>query len=343
MTEPLIPEENPEFDPTATSLAGVSYKSVLNGLDQLYPPTDLAQRNALSRTDGYWPYISKGEEPPQQFTYGEFDFYFFAQLLDRVRQYYDDGSSQSQDWQDKIFVDIGSGTGRLALAAAALHPNMKKCRGVELLETIHQAALEKVSHCHQASDSGTGYRLPTTSDISMGLSLPMAPMEFVCGSFEDPYCYFGDADCVFVFSSCMSQELLTSLAAAIGRQCKPGTIVITTDYMLPLEGQIDPFEKDERVPWGSYKLSLLEKVDGWCWLTGGASTAFVYRVQQSLWSLERDGPLDPPEVTVEDKAYEVAKALESGELADPKSFLRGVYNNMAFHGIPESMRPKLDE
>jgi hypothetical protein len=38
------------------------------------------RRNALSRTDGYWPYIQKGEDLPQQFTYGEFDFTFFAQL-----------------------------------------------------------------------------------------------------------------------------------------------------------------------------------------------------------------------------------------------------------------------
>lgn len=170
--------------------------------------------------------------------------------------------------------------------------------------------------------------------------LPMAPVEFICGSWEDPYVYFGDADIVFVFSSCMgSDSIQDGLAKAIGRQCKPGTIVITTDYMLPLEGTIAPYDKDDRIPSGNFKLGLIEQIDGWCWLTGGVSTAFIHKVEVSLWE-EGQGKLERPEVSLEDKALEVVRALEAGELTDSKVFLRNVYNNMIFHGFPESLLPK---
>ena len=97
--------------------------------------------------------------------------------------------------------------------------------------------------------------------------LPMAPIEFNCGSVDDPYEYFGDSDVIFVFSSCMSQDLMGSLSLAIGRQCKPGSIIITTEFPLPLEGYIGPYRcsvddetassfarQDHDLPTGTYKL-----------------------------------------------------------------------------------------
>ena len=107
----------------------------------LYPPQNLEQRNAQSRTNGYWPYINNGQKPPQQLKHGEFDFYFFAQLIDKALGYYDgtsfgsnvdnnnttgiaaspDTTHTNNTWEGKVFADIGSGTGRLVLAAAALH------------------------------------------------------------------------------------------------------------------------------------------------------------------------------------------------------------------------------
>jgi SAM-dependent methyltransferase len=341
----LIPEENPFADPETRSISGVRFASVLSGMDKLFSPQDLDRRNALSRTDGYWPYIQKGEDPPQQFTYGEFDFYFFAQLLDRAHEIYfgsNDNSDEKlqSDWQDQVFVDIGSGTGRLALAAAGLHPSWQRCRGVELLPGLHKAAEENLESCQRSDQQG--YALTATNDeTGVEESLPLAPIEFTCGSFDDPYVYFGDADCVFVFSSCMTEDLMGSLSKSIGRQCKPGAIVITTEFMLPLEGRIDPFEADPRVPSGSYELQLVEKVEGWCWLTGGASTAYIHRVVKSLWK-DGNGELKAPELSTEDMAFRAITDSESEQLNNLNTFKRGVYNNMAFHEIPEAWRPKLD-
>jgi SAM-dependent methyltransferase len=340
----LIPEENPFANPETRSISGVRFASVLSGMDKLFSPQDLDRRNALSRTDGYWPYIQKGEDPPQQFTYGEFDFYFFAQLLDRAHEIYfgnnNDDDKIQPDWQDQVFVDIGSGTGRLALAAAGLHPGWQKCRGVELLPGLHKAAEENLESCRR-SDQEDYTLTATDGETGVEESLPLAPIEFTCGSFDDPYVYFGDADCVFVFSSCMSESLMGSLSKSIGRQCKPGAIVITTEFMLPLEGTIDPFEADPRVPSGSYELQLVEKVEGWCWLTGGASTAYIHRVVKSLW---KDGSmkLEAPAISTEDMAFRAIAAAESEKLNNLNTFKRGVYNNMAFHEIPEAWRPNLD-
>jgi hypothetical protein len=345
----LIPEANPDANPETRSVSGVRYASVLSGMDKLFSPQDLDRRNALSRTDGYWPFIQKGEDPPQQFTYGEFDFYFFAQLLDRAHEIYfgseNNNDNVQSDWQDMVFADIGSGTGRLALAAAGLHPTWRKCRGVELLPGLHKAAEENLESCQSKSETDPqgGYSLTAANDeTGVEEILPLAPIEFTCGSFDDPYVYFGDVDCVFVFSSCMSEDLMGSLSKSIGRQCKPGALVITTEFMLPLEGTIDPFEEDPRVPSGSYELELVEKVEGWCWLTGGDSTAYIHRVVKSLWK-DGIGALQAPEISTEDMAFQAITAAESEKLANLNTFKRGVSNNMAFHDVPDSWRPKSDE
>mgnify|MGYP005847269593 CR=1 FL=1 len=62
--EPLIPEDNPEADPNIESKAGVRYGTVLSGLNRLFSPEELEKRNAISRSDGYWPYINDEDGPP---------------------------------------------------------------------------------------------------------------------------------------------------------------------------------------------------------------------------------------------------------------------------------------
>jgi SAM-dependent methyltransferase len=207
-------------------------------------------------------------------TYGEFDFHFFAQVLDRAHHHYYRGDpSAPTTWNNKVMMDIGSGTGRLVLGAAALYPEWKECKGVELLEGIHDIAQEKLTECAV----GRTTRVLSSKDND---DLSMAPVELKCGSFEDPNMSLGDVDCAFAFSSCFTPDLMERLGQAIGRQCKPGTIIITTDYMLPLLNNIPPIEGDKRS--GSYRLELAETVDGWCWLTGGSSTAYIHRVVNSL-------------------------------------------------------------
>ena len=276
---------NPSVHPDTTSpISGVRYSQVLDGLHRLYPPSELETRNALSRKDGYWPYIREGKEPPNSFTYGEFDFYFFAQLLDRVHEIwkYENGESFMRDWSDKVFVDIGSGTGRLVVAAASLHPSWKACRGIELLPSIHDSAVDIVEqHCRH-STNGNGNTEKTL--VSEGQALPMAPVDLVCGSFDDDHVRLGDSDVIFMFSSAVDQSLLTQLSHAIGRECKPGTLVITTDYPLDLEGTVTISSHAGQQQQHAFRLEKVDEIDGWCWCTGGQTTAHIHRVSQSAKS-----------------------------------------------------------
>ena len=149
--ELLIEKENPQADLDQTSRSNVRYGSVVDGIHVLYPPTDLEKRNAASRSDGYWPFITNGQEPPKQYTYGEFDLYFFSELLDRALDYCQD--TECDSWNDKVFTDVGSGSGRLVFAAAALHPGWKLCRGVEVLKSIHNVAVETLEKCRHTLDT----------------------------------------------------------------------------------------------------------------------------------------------------------------------------------------------
>mmetsp|Transcript_17702 Transcript_17702/g.35557 ORF Transcript_17702/g.35557 Transcript_17702/m.35557 type:complete len:269 (+) Transcript_17702:1113-1919(+) len=104
-------------------------------IDRCYPPTSYADRRsvaydaALSSSTKFTP-----EGIPlagDSMTYGEFDLDFFAKLLECA-------NPQSGE----TFVDVGSGAGRLVLAAALLHPSKwANCHGVELSSPLHDAAI----------------------------------------------------------------------------------------------------------------------------------------------------------------------------------------------------------
>ena len=266
--EALKPEENPYKDlKSLESTSGVPYSTVLDALHEVLPPDELESRNAVSRSDGYWRYIQEGKEPPLELTYGEFDFAFFAELLDGVADDDDGLLCGDGGWDGEVFVDIGSGAGRLVFAAAALHPGLRECRGVELLPGLHEKALEGLSKFRER-------RLEL-------LPAGFAPVSFVCGSFDDPAVYYGDAKCIFVTASCLPTHLLASLRECVLRQCQTGTVVISTDHSL-CEGEgSEGGGGGGRGGNGSTArkhLELVRKVEGWSWVTGGGSTAYVHRV-----------------------------------------------------------------
>ena len=262
----------------ATALAGssyqIEYRVVENGLDLLYPPADISSRNALSRTDGYWKFIAKGEEPPLHFTYGEFDVSFFTKLLNRAEELFD---GDRNGWEGKVFADFGSGAGRLVMAAAALNPEWKLCKGIEVLPGIHQLAEENAEKCRVGINQ---FKLQVPAGL-LEDGISMAPLEFICGSFEDPQLQIGDVDCVFCFSSCMPDGVVEMVSRAVGCGCREGTLVITTDYQLPLHGYVPP-KNEMQFPSGTYEFELLDSVDGECKVVGGTSTAYIHRLVKSV-------------------------------------------------------------
>jgi hypothetical protein len=92
------------------------------------------------------------------------------------------------------------------------------------------------------------------------------------------------------------------------------------------------------LPSGSYKLELIESIDGYCWLTGGESTALIHRVVQSLWE-EGAHERQPPVKTVEEMCF---RAVQYAEAQDPNKFLREVRNEMIFNDFPEHWLPSIN-
>mmetsp|Transcript_10482 Transcript_10482/g.23148 ORF Transcript_10482/g.23148 Transcript_10482/m.23148 type:complete len:257 (-) Transcript_10482:551-1321(-) len=185
--------------PPSTSPSDPTSPSWYSVIESFWPPAELDSRNAISRTDGYWPYIYDGKDPPPDHTYGEFDATFFAYLVGPdcgVRIW----KAQSLDREhDPIFVDLGSGTGRLVCYAAGLRQLdgrdslFRECRGIEYLPGLHVAA-EKAA--------GT---LPLDGQT---------PVSFFNAAFADIYVAdraLVDADIIFSFSSCMTPEVKNSL------------------------------------------------------------------------------------------------------------------------------------
>ena len=489
---------------TSTSIRCTSYNNnnnnnnsynnglLLDAIEELFPSQQLQERIALSRKDGYWPYISTGQEPPSELVYGEYDIEFFLYILHQVRtikllekqqQQQPDSENDNHDNEDGhndlVFCDLGSGTGKLVLAAAAAY-TWKLCRGLELLPGIHQEAVQRLQSCStthsfsmqpnhnnndtivnddamsEPNDSSTTsidrkkttttistsdptkeywkqyltYTTPnsnntewmnqfittttTTTDLIQDLhdtiqnneivkettilssqvvmnttnnqvqeqddeenniyrqeeedddeennndddvdtqddpimakwlpkiksdtamlpdttttsslscimaqsfstqeqhdqqpyvlrtgrnnnNITLSPIQFNCGSFQDPNQNFGDSDIVFCFSSAMPNHTIQQLAQAIGRQCHSGTLVITTEYPLPLTGILQPVpipslsssssktllrgkekEDSSEIPsTNTYQLELVEEYHGPCDTVGGISTAYVHRV-----------------------------------------------------------------
>jgi hypothetical protein len=370
------------------------HQPIIESINELFPSNNLDQRIALSRKDGYWPYIETGDEPPQELVYGEFDVEFFAHVVEHAINLY--------DGEPQVFCDLGSGTGRLILTAAALYP-WELVRGVELLPGIHDTAVEKLESCRSTTDSevnpevesseGSKNSTPSTQESywrqyrrfspsddwlnqlsqrfdeeednkgelylrndvedteattissSADLSqthalgdkhkLPLAPIQLSCGSFDDPYEFFGDANIVFCFSSAMPYHVMINMARAVGRQCRPGALIITTECQLPAGGTIDPVPADPNVPHGTYELELVEEMHGKNDATGGESIVFIHRLTKSLGT---GHAIPKPQPTISDICYNAIQKLKAN---DPKKFLRKVSNQMLFVGLPDHWRPRL--
>eukprot|EP00531_Pseudo-nitzschia_arenysensis_P012591 CAMPEP_0116147060 /NCGR_PEP_ID=MMETSP0329-20121206/17544_1 /TAXON_ID=697910 /ORGANISM="Pseudo-nitzschia arenysensis, Strain B593" /LENGTH=390 /DNA_ID=CAMNT_0003642945 /DNA_START=110 /DNA_END=1282 /DNA_ORIENTATION=+ len=338
---------------TTTTAATNTIDSVVERIDELYPPQGLDQRIALSRKDGYWPFISTGEDPPQQYVYGEFDIGFLNDSLMKACDFLlEDVPSNNEI----VFCDLGSGTGRLVLAAAALHPEWKVVKGIELLETIYQEAVDTLESCRRrqeqqdtqeeeeeeesskdtkVNNNNCDTNIPQ-AEFELSPDLPCAPIELECGSFTDPYSTFYDADILFCFSSCLPPNIRVELARSIGRQSKPGTIVITTEYPLPGGGPLDPLEDDPEYPsGGNYEIEMLESFSGNCTAVGGISTVYIHRVTKSLGTGKAR---IKPKLPVSELAYRAIVHMEENDTST--AFLRQVSNNMAFLGFPDSWRPK---
>ena len=171
---------------------------------------------------------------------GEFDLNLFTMSMDRAL----DGRHA----EGRTFVDVGSGCGRLVLAAAVLWPSLGCVAGVEQMRELHQIALK----------------------ASTAVELPEPPLRrFICGDAADALADELCPDFVFAYSSAFAGfgDELTEFSAVCGTHLMPGTRVVTTDKRL---------RNSE-----CWSFALLDAIEGPNRETCG-SIAYVYEVITSL-------------------------------------------------------------
>ena len=143
----------------------------------------------------------KGNTMGSSLTYGEIDFRSFGIILQRFTS-----------TRGKIFYDLGSGTGR-ALVEARLLADFDQCIGIELLNSLHEKAVQVVGD----------FDKPKYRKI-LSHSVPSKDIRVYEGSIleED----WADGDLIFANSTCFSPDLMSRMGEQ-GEKLQPGAYFIT--------------------------------------------------------------------------------------------------------------------
>ena len=172
----------------------------------------------------------------------QFDLAFFGALVDRAL------ARPAGRREPETFVDVGSGCGRLVLAASCVWPELARAAGVETCADLHMMAVRAQARA----------------------SLPRC--DFVHGDALQAMREGGpldDATVVFCYSSAWASEggALTDFSELVGCCCLPGCRVVVTDKWLECDGSCGEF-------------ALIDEMEGPNRETGG-SVGYIYEVVRS--------------------------------------------------------------
>jgi len=161
---------------------------------------------------------AKHRSRSRELTYGEFDLAFFYRLL-----------RAAHPEPGEYFVDIGSGVGRLVVAAALVH-DWRFAAGIEILEELH--GLGARTHGRLLAEAG--------GDDGVWL----APCRFLCQEAEvalpqlAPEGSAGGRGVAFVYATCWPSvgPYLAELSRSLAATLPSGSRVITIDKQLVSDG-----------------------------------------------------------------------------------------------------------
>ena len=183
---------------------------------------------------------SRGLLRQSSLAYGEMSFAPFALALQKLRDLYGGLEQPNQR-----FYDLGSGTGKAVVAAALLHA-WECCTGIELLHSLHDAALEVLDV----------WRLPSTQDRLPPESLDVH-IEFIRGDCTE--LDWSDGDVVFINCVVFDEPLMLKLAA-IADDMKLGSFVLTCTHRLPSYKWLLLESVVEDMSWGQATVYIQKKV-----------------------------------------------------------------------------------
>lgn len=143
--------------------------------------------------------LGKGED--QDLLYGELPLESWKKIVERANPK-----------SDGVFVDVGSGTGRVVLGSFLLF-DFKKCLGVELLEGLHNKACE------------IGNIFSKNFAPQLEKNIAGREIEFFCKNVFD--FDFSEVDFVFMNHPFKDREMFDLLEQKFLRELKKGSKIVT--------------------------------------------------------------------------------------------------------------------
>jgi hypothetical protein len=145
------------------------------------------------------------------------------------------------------FCDLGSGSGRVVIAAA-LYPQLSfsHCIGIELLHSLCSIS-EQALASYQDLQQQQQQQLPNNS-----VNRILPTIQFYEGSFLDLkiYNWTIQSDIIFANSVCFDEILMNYIVEYIAAYCLADTIIVTMSKQLPEEANCElMFEFREKTSW----------------------------------------------------------------------------------------------
>ncbi|OMJ96226.1 hypothetical protein SteCoe_186 [Stentor coeruleus] len=177
----------------------------------------------------------------QSLTYGEIEFRSFAELFYTIESRY--GGLP----QGGIFYDLGSGSGKGILAAALLG-NFQECKGIEILDSLHNLCEKLIS---EYEDKFTQFVI---SNHDMWTVIPK--LKSIKGDIMKVD--WTDARMIFVNSTCFDEEMIMEISEI---PVAVGTFAISLTKALSANSWVQLETVRRKMSWGHATVYIQRKVD----------------------------------------------------------------------------------
>lgn len=148
------------------------------------------------------------------------DFYSFAEIMYTIQD-----KKYTEENEGKVYLDLGSGSGKSVIASALLC-NFTKCFGIEFLKSLDDFAKGFEAELYESKE----YVVKEMKRITGNSEWKLPEISLVNGDFLEVD--WDEADIIFVNSTCFENSLMNCIAVKASL-CKKGTIMITLTKEVP--------------------------------------------------------------------------------------------------------------
>ncbi|GMI51547.1 hypothetical protein ScalyP_jg3142 [Parmales sp. scaly parma] len=180
----------------------------------------------------------------EEFCYGEFDIQVFIQMFFRIKRIF--GHMPAD--QNGVFWDLGSGTGKLVVAAAALHP-FSQCWGIEKLRSLDRIGAQLMTDYMKSEE----YKAAVPS-------MRETQMRCICADILTTDAWVENTTVCIIHSSCFSDKMM-EVVRDKATTMNVGCIMVTVTKPLPDNDLWYVIGEDtEQFSWGKGKVYYHEKI-----------------------------------------------------------------------------------